>query len=163
MENQGNIENQKAASAVAIGSIITIVGSIIAFVVLCVSMCSIFEDDTFSDSEDSNAQFYGTYTFYDALNHKTIINVYEGGDAFYQMDKSSIGDSEIAQLAWGSATNGVNCIWDTRYRDKGGNYHKGIEVSGSGVEVYLADGYAYFSYSDFCDYRDGVRYTFNKR
>ena len=160
MENQENMGNKKAALAVAIGGLITIVGSIIAYIILCVSLNSVFEEN--SSNEDKNSQFYGTYTYYDALNHKYAISVYKSGDAFLILDRSSIGDSEIARLAWGEATKGINCIWHVRYRHKGSNTHKGLEVSGEGVEVYLCDGYAYFTYSDFTNYRNGVKYYFRK-
>ena len=160
MENQRNMGNNKAALAVAISGLIAVVGGIIAYIMLCLSLNSVFEDN--SSNEDTNSQFYGTYTYNDALNHKYTITVCKGGNAFFILDRSSIGNSEIARLAWSEATKGISCVWDTRHRHKGGNSYKGIEVYGSGVEVYLADGYAYFSYSDFCEYRNGVKYRFRK-
>ena len=127
---------------------------LITLIVLCFTMCTTCGDD--------RDDFYGTYTFYDALNHKTIITVSEGGDAVFTIDASSLGNSELVRLAWGKATEGINCVWDTVYRCKGGDTLEGIEIKGNGVEVYLGDGYAYFSYFDFDNFRNGVPYEFEE-
>ena len=135
---------------------------LITLIVLCFTMCTTCGDDKSEENKDPNAQFYGTYTFYDALNHKTIITVSKGGDAVFTIDASSLGNSELARLAWGKATEGINCIWNVRYRSKGGESLKGIKIEGKGVEVYLGNGYAYSSYSNFCSFQNGVPYEFDE-
>ena len=138
------------------------IAGLITLIVLCFTMCTTCGDDKSEENKDPNAQFYGAYTLYDAYNHKIIITVSEGGNAIYTMDASTINNDVLSQAAWGKATKGIDCVWDFVYRSKGGKSHKGIEVKGNGVKAYLGGGYAYSTYSDFADFRNGMPYEFEE-
>ena len=135
-----------------------VIASIITLIVLCFTMCTTCGDD--------GDDFYGTYTcYYMGSNVKITATVKEGGDAVLTVDDSTReGEAVAAHYCCKGLkyANSIDCIWDFVHRYKGGESSTGVEVSANGKNIYLCDGYAYFSYSDFGNFQNGVPYEFEE-
>ena len=142
---------------------LSLMGSLLVFGVgyyfVASSSC---ESSAYEEDANSVDKWVGTYTFYDAVGNKFIVDVNEDGSAMYRMDESSILDWDgIEAIAYRDALNGIYCTWNVTL----GIYKKdehipAINVMGDRVDLYFCDGTVYFSMADRDHRRDGRGYSF---